>query len=94
VLLPYTAAFNLPAAPTAEQALCRALHTDDVPRRLAHMSAALGAPRTLADLGLSTGDLRRVVEQVLAAPYANPRPVTGDALHALLTDVLKGALAP
>ncbi|MEU6549134.1 maleylacetate reductase [Streptomyces sp. NPDC046915] len=94
VLLPYVAAFNLPAAPDADQALRRALATDDVPRHLARLSAGLGAPRSLADLGLTEPDLIEVTAQAQAQPYANPRPVTEDALRTLLTDALAGALAP
>lgn len=94
VALPYVAAFNLPAAPAAEQALRRALATDDVPKHLARASAELGAPRSLADLGLTERDVDEVVAQAQAQPYANPRPVTGEALHFLLTAALKGTFAP
>ncbi|MGW1786352.1 maleylacetate reductase [Streptomyces sp. NPDC002143] len=93
VVLPYATAFNLPAAPAAERILRRATDTYDVPGHLARLSTALGAPHSLADLGLTAADLPQVVEQVLAAPYANPRPVTRDALHSLLTDALHGTLA-
>ncbi|MFI8537586.1 maleylacetate reductase [Streptomyces aquilus] len=94
VLLPYVAAFNLPAAPAAQQSLSRALATDDVPKHLARVSAELGAPRSLAELGLVEGDFDETVAQATAQPYANPRPVTAEALRLLLTDALTGALAP
>ncbi|GCB43737.1 maleylacetate reductase [Streptomyces sp. NL15-2K] len=94
VVLPYVAAFNLPTAPAAEQALRRALATDDVPKHLARASADLGAPRSLAELGLTEGDFDEIAVQAQAHPYANPRPVTEEALRALLTDALNGALAP
>jgi maleylacetate reductase len=94
VLLPYVTAFNLPAAPAAEQALRRALATDDVPKHLARASAELGAPRSLVELGLEEGDLDEVLAQAQAEPYANPRPVTAQALRSLLTNALKGTLAP
>ncbi|MFF3373942.1 maleylacetate reductase [Streptomyces sp. NPDC002680] len=94
VLLPYVAAFNLPATPAAEQALRRALATDDVPKHLARASADLGAPRSLAELGLAERDLDEVVTQAEARPYANPRPVTPGALRSLLAEALKGTLAP
>ncbi|MFF3379077.1 maleylacetate reductase [Streptomyces sp. NPDC002680] len=90
VVLPYTAAFNLPAAPAAERILRRATDTFDVPGHLARLSTALGAPPSLTALGLTATDLPRVIEQVLAAPYANPRPVTRDALESLLTEALHG----
>jgi maleylacetate reductase len=94
VLLPYVAAFNLPATPAAQQSLSRALATDDVPKHLARVSAELGAPRSLAELGLDEGDFDEIVAQATAQPYANPRPVTAEALRLLLTDALTGALAP
>ncbi|MFL5998956.1 MAG: maleylacetate reductase [Streptomyces sp.] len=93
VLLPYVAAFNLPAAPAAAQALSRALATDDVPGHLARTSVELGAPRSLADIGLTQNDLDEVIGQAVNQPYANPRPVTSDALRFLLTAALSGALA-
>ncbi|MFF8022050.1 maleylacetate reductase [Streptomyces sp. NPDC007896] len=94
VVLPYTAAFNLPAAPAAGQALLRALATDDVAKHLARASAGLGVPRSLAELGVTEGDFDEIIAQAQARPYANPRPVTAQALRALLTDALKGTLAP
>ncbi|MGW1025612.1 maleylacetate reductase [Streptomyces sp. NPDC002577] len=93
VVLPYATAFNLPAAPAAERTLRRVTDIYDVPGHLARLSTALGAPHSLADLGLTAADLPQVAEQVLAAPYANPRPVTRDALESLLTDALHGTLA-
>ncbi len=44
VILPYVAAFNLPAAPSARVALCRALRTDDPAGLLTERAAAVGAP--------------------------------------------------
>ncbi|KUN29376.1 Maleylacetate reductase [Streptomyces antibioticus] len=93
VLLPYVAAFNLPAAPAAEQALRRALATDDVPKHLAHTSADLGAPRSLDELGLRESDFDEIIAQAQAQPYANPRPVTEKALRSLLTQALEGTFA-
>lgn len=93
VLLPYVAALNLPAAPAADAALRRALSTDDVPRHLARTAAGLGAPSSLAELGLKPDTFDEIVRQATSAPYANPRPVTADDLRGLLTDALHGTLA-
>jgi maleylacetate reductase len=84
VMLPYVAAFNLPAAPDARAALARALDADDPVRALARLEDELGAPRTLRGLGVRHEDLARVAEEVLAAPYANPRPVGRAELDELL----------
>ncbi|MFF7946499.1 maleylacetate reductase [Streptomyces griseorubiginosus] len=93
VLLPYVAAFNLPAAPAADQALRRALATEDVPKHLARTSADLCAPRSLDELGLGERDIDEIIAQARTQPYANPRPVTEEALRSLLTRALKGTLA-
>ncbi|MFC7265555.1 sugar-binding domain-containing protein [Streptomyces lutosisoli] len=88
------AALNLPAAPAAERALRRALATDDVPMHLARVAAGLGAPQSLAELGLTEHDLTEVITQARSRPYANPRPVSADDIRTLLTDALHGTLAP
>ncbi|MGP3916595.1 maleylacetate reductase [Nonomuraea sp. 10N515B] len=91
VVLPHVAAFNLPAAPAAHNALCQALGTDDPAQALADLGTAVGAPRTLADLGLRDTDLPQVIDQVLAQPYANPRTPTRDDLETLLRAALDGS---
>lgn len=68
VVLPHVAAFNLPAAPSAHATLCRALGTADPARALADLGTTVGAPRSLAELGLRETDLREVINQVLAQP--------------------------
>ncbi|WP_031469034.1 maleylacetate reductase [Sciscionella sediminilitoris] len=91
VMLPHVAAFNLPATPTAHAALCRALDTADPAHALADLGIAVGAPCSLAELGLRDTDLPEVINQVLAQPYANPRPPTHDDLETLLSAAHTGA---
>ncbi|MFD6287659.1 maleylacetate reductase [Streptomyces sp. NPDC060205] len=84
VILPYALAFNAPAAPAAVHALNRALGTDDAPHALWTLAGDLGAPRSLAGLGLARPDLKAAAELVAQQAYANPRPVTAqDALTVL-----------
>lgn len=83
-VLAHVLAFNLPAAPAADTALRAALGTDDVPGRVHALVAGIGAARSLAELGLPADGVDRVVEQVVAEPYANPRPVTPDGVRAVL----------
>ncbi|MFD0310785.1 maleylacetate reductase [Streptomyces sp. NPDC127119] len=84
VVLPYALAFNAPAAPAAVHALNRALDTDDAPHTLWTLAGELGAPRSLAGLGLTEADLKVAAELVAGQAYANPRPVTTeDALTVL-----------
>jgi maleylacetate reductase len=83
-VLPHALAHNLPAAPAAAAALSRALGADDPAREVWEMAGRLGAPRALRDLGMAEADVDRVADLALASPYANPRPVTRDAVVALL----------
>jgi maleylacetate reductase len=88
VVLPHALAFNQPAAPQAVAALRRALGGDgdgtDPARGLWDLAGRLGAPRSLRELGMRETDIPRIAEAAVATPYANPRPVTHDAVAALL----------
>jgi maleylacetate reductase len=84
IVLPQVLRYNLPAAPGAMAALCRAMGTDDPPTTLQDMLAPTGVPNSLRALGVARGDLATVATQVLASPYANPRPVTPEGLDAVL----------
>ena len=81
VVLPHALAFNAPAVPDAVAAL--GLGADPA-RALWDLAGELGAPRSLAELGMAEADVDVVADQVLASPYANPRPVTRDGVTALL----------
>ncbi|QFR01538.1 maleylacetate reductase [Streptomyces phaeolivaceus] len=86
VVLPYALAYNAPAAPEAMTALGRALGADNAPLALWNLSGSLGAPRSLAELGLREADLATAAAQVTAQAYPNPRPITtADALKLLNT---------
>jgi maleylacetate reductase len=88
-MLPYVAAFMLGEEPDAGAALRRALKTDAPARALAALAARLGAPTSLAELGVSEDDLDVVVEQVVGNVYGG-RVVTGEALRSLLLAALHG----
>ncbi|MFJ5214670.1 maleylacetate reductase [Streptomyces sp. NPDC088354] len=94
VLLPYVLAFNAPATPATSAALRRALATDDPAAALHDLGGRLGAPRSLADLGLTRADLNRAAEIATAAPYANPRPALADDVRAILTAAYEGDPPP
>ncbi|PRY48731.1 maleylacetate reductase [Geodermatophilus tzadiensis] len=85
VVLPHALAYNAPAAPRAVAALSRALGgASDPARALWELAGRLGAPRSLAELGMAEDDVARVADLAVADPYANPRPVTRDGVAALL----------
>ncbi|WP_433187514.1 maleylacetate reductase [Actinoallomurus sp. CA-150999] len=85
VVLPHALAYNQPGAPQAVAALRRALGgTPDPARRFWELAGELGAPRSLRRLGMAETDIPRIVDEVLANPYANPVDVTADGLSGLL----------
>lgn len=84
VVLPYALAYNAPAAPEAMAALGRALDTDTPAQSLWDLSGSLGAPRSLAQLGLAEADLTAAADEVTGKAYPNPRETTAaDALKIL-----------
>ena len=92
VVLPYALAYNQSAAPQAVAALSRALGgVPDPARALWELAGQLGAPRSLADLGMKEEDIARIAELAVANPYANPRPVTRDGIESLLRAAWTGA---
>ncbi|WP_351233153.1 maleylacetate reductase [Streptomyces sp. NPDC002133] len=84
VVLPHALAYNQRAAPAAVAALSRALGADNPAHALWALAGELGAPRSLAELGMAEADIARIVEQVVTSPYANPVPVTRDGVARLL----------
>jgi maleylacetate reductase len=89
VVLPHALAYNAPAAPVAVAALSRALGgAADPARELWELAGRLGAPRSLAELGMVSEDIGRIADLAVAgwvgSGYRNPRPVTRDGVEALL----------
>lgn len=107
VVLPYVASFNMPAAPDAERRVAEALglggagsagssnRTDASPSAAAGLLALkneLGAPASLAELGMREQDIAEAAELSLAAiPPSNPREVTLESLTSLIRDAWAGA---
>ncbi|MFE9448131.1 maleylacetate reductase [Streptomyces sp. NPDC006739] len=90
VVLPYVLAFNAPAAPGAAAAVARALDAQDAPEALRDLSGGLGAPRSLAELGLKEDDLEVAAAQAAGQAYPNPRPVTVQDALAVLRAAYQG----
>lgn len=89
-VLPHALAYNAPSAPQAVAALSRALGDPDPARALWELAGRLGAPRSLHALGMAEDDIARVADLAVASPYANPRPVTRDAVETLLRAAWSG----
>jgi maleylacetate reductase len=90
-LLPYTAAFLLPAAPEAGRRIAAALGADDAAGGIVELARDLGTPRSLAALGLTEDDAVRAA--AVAAPELPERPLrpTPAELEDLLRRAVRGA---
>lgn len=90
VLLPYTAAYNMNAAGEAMDTVARALGVGPAPRALYDLGRRIGTPASLSEIGMRSPDLERATDLAVDRPYPNPRPVTRDAVLALLQNAFKG----
>ena len=89
-VLPHVLAFNLPAAPQARAALKTAFGAADPAVHLFSLARDIGAEMSLKALGMPEDGVETVVAQALAAPYANPRPVTEAELEHIVGSALAG----
>ena len=91
VLLPYVVAYNAPAIPDSTAVVADALGTTDGPAGLRRLAEELGAPTSLASLGLPEHALDDAVERtVVAVRNRNPRPVEPASLRRMLDDAYAG----
>jgi len=90
VVLPYVAAYNCAAAPTAMTRIARALGAADPAAGLFDLARRVGAPAGLREIGLRAEDLDRAATLATTNPYFNPRPVTREGVRALLEDAWHG----
>lgn len=90
VVLPHAVAYNAPAAPEAMAAIAAALGAEDAAVGLFSLAKGLGAPTSLAAIGMPEGAVDRAVELALRNPYWNPRPVEADPLRRLIGNAWHG----
>ncbi|HEU4734933.1 MAG TPA: iron-containing alcohol dehydrogenase, partial [Kofleriaceae bacterium] len=91
VVLPHAAAYNAPAAPEAMARIARALGAADAATGLYDLAGALGARRSLAELGMPASGLDRAADLAIQNPYWNPRPIARAAIRDLLERAFTGA---
>jgi alcohol dehydrogenase class IV len=99
VVLPRVLAVNEPGAPDAARRVVRALD-GRAPRAadsLLELERALGAPASLAEVGLAEADLPRAVDRVAEVATAaalpdNPVPVDRDLVDRILRTAWEGSL--
>lgn len=92
IVLPYVLAFNQRAARSAAARIADAFDAPTALDGLQALRTRLGAPHALRDTGFRKSDIAEAAELVLpVTPPSNPRPVTREALTALLTAAWAGA---
>src|SRR3954447_10437250 len=89
-ILPHATAYNAGAAPEAMTRVARALGRPDPPRVLYELAGRLGAKRSLRELGMPRDGIERAVEQTMATPYPNPRPLDASAIRELIVRAWEG----
>jgi maleylacetate reductase len=90
VVLPHATAYTAEAAPEAMSRIARALGSASAAQGLFDLAASLGAPTSLAALGLKAADLDKAADIAVQNPYYNPRPITREGIRALLQDAFEG----
>ncbi|MHC1945313.1 maleylacetate reductase [Bradyrhizobium sp. UFLA06-06] len=91
VLLPHTIAYNTPAARDAVSRAARALGAADAADGLFDLSARLGAPRSLAEIGMPEDGIAKAAALATKNPYWNPRPIEESGIRDLLKRAWSGA---
>jgi len=93
IVLPHAAQYNHAAAPEALGRLARALGgkaPDEAGPLLFALNRRLGVPLSLAEIGMPEDGLERAARLAVQNPYYNPRPVTYDAVLAMLRRAWRG----
>ncbi|AET92649.1 iron-containing alcohol dehydrogenase [Burkholderia sp. YI23] len=90
VMLAHVVAYNAAAAPHAMTSIARALHTKDAWSGLHDLAKSLGAPLSLAALGMPEAGIDHALELVMRNAYSNPRAPEARALRIMLERAWKG----
>lgn len=89
-VLPHVARFNAPAAPDAMRRIAAALGAEDAPAGIFDFAVKVGAPTSLASLGMDGSRLAEAARLAAESVTWNPRPVTEADVLAILTDAHAG----
>jgi maleylacetate reductase len=90
VILAHAMAYNQRAAAGAMGRVAAVLGVDDAPRGMWDLAKGLGAPMSLAELGMPREGITRAVELALANPYWNPAALDARRLQILLENAYDG----
>ena len=91
IVLPYVLAYNEGHAPDAMASLRRASGSPRPAEYLRELSLRLASPSNLVDIGFDPDGIEHVVQSVTSNPYANPRPVTTEAVRAIVRSATFGS---
>jgi maleylacetate reductase len=90
VVLPHATAYTASAVPEAMSRIARALGAKSAAQGLFDLASSLGAPTSLAAIGMKPADLDKAADIAVQNPYYNPRPITREGIRALLQDAFDG----
>jgi len=90
VVLGHALAYNAPAIPEALARIESALGTSDAPGALFDLAAAVGAPTSLAAIGMPREGLDEATRRVVAEAVGNVRPPEPDRIRQMLDDACVG----
>jgi len=89
VVLPHAAGFNAAAARELDP-VAEILEADSVGGGLWDLAKRLGAPTSLAEIGMPEDGLSHAVDIASANPYWNPRPFGRDEIRSLIKQAFLG----
>jgi maleylacetate reductase len=90
VILPHATAYNRAAAPAAMHIIADALGVADAAQGLYDLAKTLGAPLSLAEIGMPQDGIERAAKLATDNPYYNPQPVEYAGIRRLLEDAWHG----
>ncbi len=90
VVLPHATAYNADAAPEAMKKIAAALGAGDAARGLFDLAVRLGAPTSLAAIGMKADGIDRAADLAVKNPYWNPRPIDRAGIHRLIDNAFHG----
>lgn len=89
-VLPHVVAYNRPAIPAACAVIEQVFEADDAAAALYDFAGALGAPRSLRQLGMPEAGIGEAVERIRAHAGWNPRPLDLAGIEQLVRNAFEG----
>ena len=89
-LLPFSVAYNEPVLNGELKRAKRVLETENLAQSLFDLAHQLGAPTSLAAVGMPKDGIDAATNIAVATPYPNPRPLTREGIRELLDDAFHG----